>query len=389
VSAIVGFVLLVAGRVTAIVELTLLGAGLGALVLLAVVVVRVAHLRASVTRRVNPVKLHAGTPTRVELRVTNRGRGRTPLLRLRDPVAGTRGATLQLAPLRAGDTARAAYRLPTARRGIVVVGPLTMELSDPFGLVRTTRRAAPRVELTVLPHVVELAPVARSGQRDPHSGTDHANGLARQGEDFTGLRPYVVGDDLRRVHWPSTARHDELMVRQDEIPWQGRVTILLDVRKGAMRPEALEDAVSFAASLVLASWKHRDTIRLVHTGGRDSGAAASHAHVDAVLEELAVVHAAIDGSLRRALERLSRAGTGGALVVVLGRTAPTEVEALVRLTRRFGPVIVVVAGDPAQIRLPAGITVVGGTTLEAMASRWNERSGRPARSASPAAAAPA
>jgi uncharacterized protein (DUF58 family) len=372
----VGGALLLGGRLTAIVELTVLGAALLALLGGAFLLVRVVQLRAAVARDVHPLKMHAGTPARVELRVTNRGRGRTPLLRLRDPVGGTRGATLHLAPLRPGDTARAAYRLPTGRRGIVSVGPLSLELSDPFGLVRVTRRAAPKIELTVLPHVVDVAPIARGGQRDPHSGAEHPNGLSRQGEDFYGLRPYVLGDDLRRVHWPSTARHDDLMVRQDEIPWQGRVTLLLDVRKTAMPPDTLEAAVSFAASLVLASWKHRDTLRFLHTGGRDSGAAGSHPHIDAILEELAVVQPSVTGSLRASLDQLARASSGGALVVVLGRTVATEVEALARLQRRYGPIIAVIAGEATQVRLPAGITVVGGATLEDMASSWNQRSGR-------------
>ncbi len=65
---------------------------------------------------------------------------------------------------------------------------------------------------------------------DPLAGAEHPNALGRGGEDFYALRHYVVGDDLRRVHWPSTARHDELMVRQDELPWQGRATVLVDVR---------------------------------------------------------------------------------------------------------------------------------------------------------------
>ena len=78
-----------------------------------------------------------------------------------------------------------------------------------------------------------IRPLPQTHGRDPHAGAEHPNAVARSGEDFYALRPYVVGDDLRRVHWPSTARHDELMVRQDELPWQGRATVLLDVRRGA------------------------------------------------------------------------------------------------------------------------------------------------------------
>ena len=60
--------------------------------------------------------------------------------------------------------------------------------------------------------------------------------LGRSGDEFYSLRPYVVGDDLRRVHWPSTARRDELIVRQDERHWQGRTTVLLDVRRAVHTP---------------------------------------------------------------------------------------------------------------------------------------------------------
>ena len=69
------------------------------------------------------------------------------------------------------------------------------------------------------------------GRDDPHAGADHPNVLGQGGEDFYTLREYVVGDDLRRVHWASTARRGELMVRQDEVPWQGRATVLLDARR--------------------------------------------------------------------------------------------------------------------------------------------------------------
>ncbi len=370
-----GICLLIAGRATALIELTFVGAAALALVILAVLSVVLTRVRIDVAREVHPVKVHAGTTTRVELRVSNRSTRRTPVLRLRDPVAGTRGALVNLAPLPGGDTARAAYRLPTARRGLVPVGPLTVELSDPFGLARLTRQAAPRLEITVFPAVADVVPVTSAGMRDPHSGSEHPTGLSRHGDDFHGLRPYVVGDDLRRVHWPSTARHDDLMVRQDELPWQGRVTLLLDVRRSAMRPDALEAAVSFAASLVLASWKHRDTLRLLASDGRDSGSGVSHHHVDAILEYLATVEATSTGSLRSALDLLARPGSGGALVAVLGQTGPVELESLGRLRRRFSRVDAVVVGERLPGRPPRGVTLLAAPTLESLAGLWNRTMG--------------
>ena len=98
---------------------------------------------------------------------------------------------------------------------------------------------------------------------DPLAGAEHPNSLGRGGEDFYALREYVVGDDLRRVHWPSTARHDDLMVRQDELPWQGRATVLVDVRASTNTAESLELVISAAASIVASSARRQDLVRLV------------------------------------------------------------------------------------------------------------------------------
>ena len=145
--AVLGVATVMAGRVIGAIELYVIGSVLVALSLLALLYVRLAKLRIEILREVHPVRVHAGQTTRVELRATNRGRGRTPLLRLSDPVEGTQGAKLRLAPLARGETARAAYRLPTNHRGIVGVGPLQMRIGDPFQLAQLTIEAAPYSEI--------------------------------------------------------------------------------------------------------------------------------------------------------------------------------------------------------------------------------------------------
>jgi uncharacterized protein (DUF58 family) len=155
------------------------------------------------------------------------------------------------------------------------------------------------------------------------------------------LRPYVVGDDLRRVHWPSTARRDELMVRQDELPWQGRVTVLLDVRRNTHTPASLELAVSAAASVVTACWKRRDLVRLMTTDNADFGFAAGTAHAEAIMEFLATVPASPSGTLRGVLDALGQAGNGGAVVPIIAGIAGAELASLARLRTRFAAVTIV------------------------------------------------
>ncbi|HYF47517.1 MAG TPA: DUF58 domain-containing protein, partial [Acidimicrobiales bacterium] len=260
---------------------------------------------------------------------------------LRDRVSGTRGANLLLAPLEREAETHAAYELPTERRGIIRVGPLHVVVGDPFGLAEVRVEATGVSELTVYPRVDDVTAVPLTSGTDPHAGADHPNNLSPAGDDFFALREYTVGDDLRRVHWPSTAHHDHLMVRQDELPWQGRATIFLDVREGGLPASAIEPAVSAAASLLRACRRRNHQVRLVTTDGLDSGFGDAHAQVEAMMEHLAVVEPSRLDDLRPALARLSRTA-GGSLVALLPASAPhADLARLQRLRNRYGRVTIV------------------------------------------------
>jgi uncharacterized protein (DUF58 family) len=224
-------------------------------------------------------------------------------------------------------------------------------VGDPFGLTRLSTVAAPAVSLTVYPRIDAIDPLPYTTGHDPLAGARQPNSLGRTGEDFYALRPYAVGDDLRRVHWPSSARHDELLVRQNELPWQGRTTVLLDVRTTAHVGDTLEVAVSAAASIVAATARRSDLIRLVTSSGSDSDFAPGTDHVEAIMEHLAVLSASPAGSLRRTIELLARRSTGGALVVIAATAPIDDLRAVAFLRGRYGSVTLVhidpSAADPA------------------------------------------
>jgi uncharacterized protein (DUF58 family) len=291
-------------------------------------------------------------------------------------VSGTRGADLLVPPLGRGERTIAAYRLPTDRRGLVQIGPLDVVVGDPFGLTSVGTVAAPKVALTVYPHVDQIDPLPYTTGHDPLAGARQPNSLGRTGEDFYALRPYVVGDDLRRIHWPTSARHDELLVRQNELPWQGRTTVLLDVRKAAHTGDSLEVAVSAAASIVSATARRNDLVRLVTTAGTDSDFAPGSDHVEAIMEHLAVVPAAPTGSLRRSVEMLGRHATGGALVVIVAEVPAEDVRATLHLRSRYGSLTIVhidrSAWDPGAPIGPApSIPVLRVTRDAPFATSWN------------------
>ncbi len=310
--------LIASGRFFGTLELFLLGTAAAALV--GAVVLRAVLVRVDVTvrRTVHPSRVHAGTPSRIDLEVTNVGRRATPVLQVVDAVSGTRGADLSLAPLGAGGTLRAAYRLPTERRGLVQIGPLDLVVSDPFGLTSVRIRSAGQTDLTIYPHIDPIIGLPETAGQDPDASQQSPTALGRSGEEFFALRPFQVGDELRKVHWPASARLDELQVRQTELPWQGRVTVLLDLRADVHSDPSLDVAVSAAASIITATRRTGDLVRLIATDGTDSGFLPGNAAYSAILEYLATVPRGPAGNISRLLDALARTSHGGALVVVTG-----------------------------------------------------------------------
>jgi uncharacterized protein (DUF58 family) len=335
--------LAVAGRLFGIKELFALAAASGAVVVAALAFVRFSRFDLQATRELHPARVQAGGSSRVELSVRNQSFRTSPLVTARDPFdKGRRWARFLLSPLLPGEVGHAAYRLPTDARGVFDLGPLQLQLADPLGIAVRSVVAADATKLTVFPRVDAIQPLPRTLGYDPQAGADQPNALGRTGEDFYALRPYELGDDLRRVHWKSSAKLDELMIRQDEMPWEGRSTVVLDLRRGVHTPASLELAVSAAASVASASWRRHGLLRLITTDDVDSGFASGHAHVDAILEHLASAQLERTGELTAVLAGLRREGNGGTLAVVTTAAASdADLQAIARLRSRFGAVALV------------------------------------------------
>ena len=131
-----------------------------------------------------------------------------------------------------------------------------------------------------------------------------------------------------------------------------------------------------AASVVAATARRNDLIRLVTTDGTDSDFAPGSDHVEAIMEHLAIVPASSSGSLRRALEVLSRTSTGGALVVILAHVPDDDIKAVARLRAQYGSVTTVTIDrslwDPsAAVEGPPAPGVVHLSRSEPIAQTWN------------------
>ena len=162
-------------------------------------------------------------------------------------------------------------------------------------------RARPRVPharspLTVTPRTVPLPHIPLGGAWTG-SGDNRPRAFATGSAEDVTVREYRRGDDLRRVHWRSSARVGELMVRREEQPWQSRATLFLDNRLRAHRGQgiasSLEAAVSAAASIAVHLSQRGFTVRLVTASGEDPASAWHYRDADLntgpLLEALAVV----------------------------------------------------------------------------------------------------
>jgi uncharacterized protein (DUF58 family) len=249
-----------------------------------------------VTRHVHPVRVPAGSDARVELTAENEGRFPTPPISAADPFdGGRRWARFAIAPMSPGEERRASYRLPTSRRGVYHLGPLELKVTDPFGLAEATRSTAADTSLTVHPRVESVSVRSPSSHRDDDRLPLPV--IGRGGNEFYALREYVPGDDLRHVHWRSTARLDHLVVRQPEHLRRGKVTVAADLRATVHDSESVEAVLSAVASVAISSLKSGLQVRVVTTAGLDTGHGSGRRHTPAILDGLAaaVPHRTLGG----------------------------------------------------------------------------------------------
>jgi uncharacterized protein (DUF58 family) len=335
-----------------------------------------APLALAVSRRVHPDRLHVGSEGRIDLLVENLGTRATPLLAATDWFdEGRRAARFLVPPLAAGAIARAAYRVPTRRRGRYRVGPLAIAVTDPFGVARRSEPSAGEAELVVRPRVHDIvAPVAVGSRISAeHEATAARAVVSDLGDEFVTLREYELGDDLRRVHWRSTARTGELMIRQDEARWRSRAAVVLDVQPGAHDAASFEVAVEAAASVTARLARLRRRAEVITSAGEVLGTGGDPRRD--VIDVLATVGPDERDQLVTVFEQLRAHRRVDLVVAVLGRVTPDTLRAL----GTFGGIgVVVVLTQPAALAPQTSVVVVDASATP-FATAWNETLSRVAR----------
>ncbi|WP_299531062.1 DUF58 domain-containing protein [uncultured Streptomyces sp.] len=342
-------------------DLLRIGLLLVALPVICVAVLHGTRHRVVADRRLTPSRVPAGSEARVHLTLNNVSRLPTGLLMLQDQVPYVLGPRPRFVLDRVAPGARreVSYRVRSDLRGRYPLGPLELRLGDPFGMCETVRSFSGRDTLVVIPRTEPLPPLRLAGEASGY-GEGRQRSLALAGEDDVLPRGYRHGDDLRRVHWRSTARYGELMVRREEQPQRARCTVLLDTRFGAYRgagpDSAFEWAVSGAASALVHLLERGFAVRLVTDDGECvpgegsdgfAGSTQESAHsTGLLLDALATVEHS-DGTGLAPAHDVLRGGDEGLLLAFLGDLDEEQLAVAAAMRRRSGTAVAFVLDGAA------------------------------------------
>src|ERR1700761_6449613 len=316
-----------------------------------------ARYRLSCTRQLVPRRIPAGETAEARVRLSNVSRLRTGLLLAEDLTPNSLAARQRfvLESIEPGGSRDLSHKIQMDQRGKYTIGPLQVRVADSFGLSAIGRSFASKSTLVVTPPIVRLPRVSIAGNRlgDGESGL---RTVAAAGEDDIAPRAYRDGDELRRVHWRSTARYGQLMVRREEQRWHNRAFLLLDTRRGAHVGSGLDSSFEYAVSAMASIGVHLvgqgiETRLITDTG--DSAPAGPAA--GSLLERLAVIRNSRGTDLGRGLAAL-RGGSRGQVIAIIGALSAAQARQLAASHHGTSPALALLLDGPhwAADRSPSG-----------------------------------
>ena len=275
---------------------------------------------------------------------------------------GPSSASFSLPSLKAGEVTRHEFRIPTQRRGVVKVGPANSVQGDPFALTGRETRWTDEIELFIHPRTV-LLPGRQTGF--VHDLEGHATAhLSASDMNFHALRPYVAGDDRRHVHWRSTARTGQLMVRQFEESRMSRVSVGLDTgRSSYIDDDEFELAVSCAGSVALQTLYAESPLALLTSRDRLASVTPTR-----TLDELSRVELTTRGGIADLVHSMIRREPSASVAVCLTGSSTTMAD-LRRACTRFDVDTRVIgirvnSGAEVRARNASNVTIIQVGVLE-------------------------
>jgi uncharacterized protein (DUF58 family) len=330
---------------------------------LAAILVSRTRLRLSCERSVEPAQVQLGSPMRGQISIGQDGRLPAGILLLEDTVPRELGSRPRFLVDKADLSWRRIVEYPMLGRvrGRFSTGPLRVRTTDPFGLVQLDRQFVATNEVMVTPRVVPL-PAIRTAGGGGNTGDARPHRIGVVGHDDALVREYRQGDDVRRIHWPSTAHWGELMVRREEQAWDPSASIVLDSRAGAHAGRgmnnSMEWAISAAASIALHFLDDGFSVEIYEADGplRITGSMGQHSSASAelVISRLTDLKARPNATLHYAAESAASDRPGQLVVAILGRMNAADANSLLRIRRNRAQGLALLLDVDTFADLPAG-----------------------------------
>ncbi len=370
-ALVIGAAAYIAGWQLGWVELMVVAAGC-LLALVSAVPFVVSRSRLSLQRTVEPLRVQAGERATAVLRAVNTHR--LPMRGVRvDDSAGGLLLPVEVPRLGPGAAHVTEYELPTKRRGTMQIGPAVVSRSDPAGLLRRQVAHTEAETLWVHPRWQLVHPLSAGFAKDlegPTADDSPAGDVA-----FHTVRAYQHGDDPRHIHWLSSARTGDLMVRHYVDNRRPHLTVVLDPTPNTYAGDEFETAVEVTASLLVSLL--RLGLPVAARVGREwIVGRAKPADAERVLDRLTTVSPRHDGPLVAALADALRVESATSVVVVITTgAAQAQTLACIGVARRHAKVIVVDVGverdDAPSARALPGARLVRAEVLSDFVRAWN------------------
>jgi len=225
------------------------------------------RMRLAVVLDVDPLRVKVGDSAAAQLTLRNQTKAPSLSMAAEFPV-GLATARYTVPPLAPGAEHSELTIIPTQRRGVLNVGPVTTQRGDPFRIFRRELTWTQRFELFIHPQTVPLASLGAGLLRDLEGRT--TNDVSMSDLAFHTLRQYVPGDDRRYIHWRSSAKasaaagQDTFLVRQFLDTRRSHIAVLVDVDAESYESEEdFELAISAGASIAIRALSDQTDLSIV------------------------------------------------------------------------------------------------------------------------------
>jgi uncharacterized protein (DUF58 family) len=364
---VLGLLSFVAGGWLGWVELGIVGIGcLTAVGLCSAWVLRAQPV--AVKRTLHPPKVTVGESAIGVVEVHNPSRHRVGP-RVAEDVLGDQLVRLDIPALAGGETFSQPYTVPARVRGLFQVGPVRLTRVDPLGFFHRVLGQGSIEELWIRPRTHAISALPSGWAKDLDGPTNDA--APRGSAAFHALREYQHGDDLRHVHWRTSARRNQLMVRYFVDTRRSEDRVVLDPRAELYRDGMFEEAVEVVASVCVAAERAGRTV-LLSTPAQSALATADRL---SVLDRLALVAPVDNLSLEQAFAPTDRRRTSStACITVTGDADAREIIDASRLLQRTGLIVVIrcSASTTANFTTHANAMVIDVPSAAALPALWAE-----------------